>query len=158
MDSHITPKSPKGDFGGFECCYNMKTGMHYGASKTIFQFAKALRKNMTAPEKVIWERICNNQLGVKIRRQHPIHNYIVDYYCHEVKLVIEVDGGIHLSKENMQNDLIREAGLKEYGIEIIRFTNEEVSNEIDIVIEKLSKKIEELKKPKSPLGDLGVWV
>jgi len=124
----------------------MKTAMHYGASKTIFQFAKALRKNMTEAEKVIWERVCNNQLGIRIRRQHPIDNYIADYYCHELKLVIEIDGGIHLSEENQQHDKTREAGLNEYGIEIIRFTNEEVSKEIDIVIEKILLKINELKK------------
>ena len=124
--------------------------MHYGASNKIFEFAKALRKNMTEAEKIVWGRVCNNQLGVRIRRQHPIDNYIADYYCHELKLIIEVDGGIHLSEENKQNDKNREMSLNEHSIEIIRFTNEEVSNEIDVVIEKISLKINELKKKKSP--------
>ena len=93
---------------------NMKTAMHYGASKIIFQFAKDLRKVMTEAEKIIWGRVCNNQLGVRIRRQHPIDNCIADYYCHKLKLVIEIDGGIHLSEENKQKDKIREAGSENY--------------------------------------------
>ena len=124
--------------------------MHYDASNKIFEFAKALRKNMTEAEKIVWGRVCKNQLGVRIRRQHPIDNYIADYYCHELKLKIEVDGGIHLSEKNKQYDKNREMGLNEHGIEIIRFTNEEVSNQIDVVIEKISLKINELKKKKSP--------
>ncbi len=63
----------------------MITDMHYGASKTIFQYADALRKNMTNAEKIIWEEFAKNQLGVRVRRQHPIWKYIADYYCHELK-------------------------------------------------------------------------
>ena len=68
----------------------MSTEMHYGASKQIFQYAEALRKNMTVAEKIIWERLSKNQLAVRIRRQHPIWKYIADYYCHELKFVIEI--------------------------------------------------------------------
>ena len=112
----------------------MATDMHYGASKTIFQYAEALWKNMTATEKIIWERLCNNKLGIRIRRQHPIWKYIADYYCHELRLVIEIDGEIHLTIENKECDINREVTLNEFGIEIIRFTNDEVRNEIEIVI------------------------
>ena len=100
----------------------MATNMHYSASKTIFQYAEVLRKNMTEAEKIVWERLCKNQLGVRIRRQHPIYKYIADYYCHELKLVIEIDGGIHLSKENRQYDVSRDITLNEFGIQIIRFS------------------------------------
>ena len=124
----------------------MATAMHHNASKTIFQFAEVLRKNMTEAEKIVWERLCKNQLGVRIRRQHPIYKYIADYYCHELKLVIEIDGGIHLSKENREYDINRDITLNEFGIQIIRFTNEEVINNIDKIIEEIKKKIEELKK------------
>lgn len=121
---------------------------------------------MTVTEKIIWERLCKNQLGVRIRRQHPVWKYIADYYCHELKLVIEIDGGIHLSKENKEYDVGREITLSEFGIEIIRFTNDQVTNEIEHVIEVIGEKIAELKKNKSksliseeklvksPLGDL----
>ncbi len=124
----------------------MATNMHYSASKTIFQYAEVLRKNMTEAEKIIWERLCKNQLDVRIRRQHPIFNFIADYYCHELKLVIEIDGGIHLSKENREYDINRDTTLNEFGIQIIRFTNDQVINNIDGIIREIKNKIEELRK------------
>jgi very-short-patch-repair endonuclease len=127
----------------------MVTDMHYGASKPIFQYAEALRRNMTVAEKIIWERLCKNQLGVRIRRQHPVWKYVADYYCHELKLVIEIDGGIHLTKENKEYDVGREITLNEFGIKIIRFTNDQVINELEHVIEIIAGKITELKKNKS---------
>lgn len=123
----------------------MATDMHYGASKTIFQYAEVLRKNMTEAEKIVWEKLCKNQLDVRIRRQHPIYKYIADYYCHEIKLVIEIDGGIHLAKENKEYDISRDITLAEFGIKILRFTNDQVLNNIHKVIEEIKNKIEELK-------------
>jgi imidazole glycerol-phosphate synthase subunit HisF len=125
---------------------NMATNMHFRASKTIFQYAEALRKNMTQTEKIIWERLSKNQLGVKVRRQHPIENYIADFYCHELKLIIEIDGEIHLLKENRDYDINRDVTLNDVGIEIIRFPNNQVINGIERVIEEIKKKIEELKQ------------
>ena len=120
--------------------------MHYGASKIIFQYAETLRKNMTQSEKIIWEKVCRNQLGVRIRRQHPVWKYIADYYCHEVKLVIEIDGDIHLSREIKEYDINRDVTLNEFGIDIVRFTNNEVVSGIDKVIIEIKQKIEELKQ------------
>ncbi len=119
--------------------------MNYGASKTIFQYAEVLRKNMTEAEKIVWERLCKNQLDVRIRREHPIFKYIADYYCHELKLVIEIDGEVHLSKANSEYDISRDITLNEFGIQIIRFTNAQVTSGIEQVIERIKKKIEELK-------------
>lgn len=146
----------------------MATEMHYGALKQIFQFAEALRKNMTVAEKIIWERLCPAYGGsVRIRRQHPVWKYIADFYCHELKLVIEIDGGVHLIKENKEYDIGREIALNEFGIEIIRFTNDQVINEIEHVLKVISHKITEIKMmkseniideenlDKSPSGDLG---
>ena len=124
----------------------MSTSMHFGATKIIFQHAQQLRKKMTDAEKIIWEKLCNKQLGVKIRRQHPIWKFIADYYCHEIKLVIEIDGGIHLLEENKEYDISREVTLNEFGIEIIRFSNDQVVKEIESVIEKIKEKIAELKE------------
>ena len=124
----------------------MSTSMHYGATMEIFQIAERLRRDMTAPEKIIWDRVCKNQLGVRIRRQHPIWKFIADFYCHEVKLVIEIDGGIHLSSENKEYDISRDAILKEFKIDILRFNNDEVINEPDLVIEKIKRTIETLKQ------------
>jgi len=112
----------------------------------IFQIAERLRRDMTATEKIIWDRVCKNQLGVRIRRQHPIWKFIADFYCHEVKLVIEIDGGIHLRSENKEYDISRDIILKEFKIEILRFTNDEVINEPDLAIEKIRSTIETLKQ------------
>jgi len=120
--------------------------MHYGATMETFQIAERLRREMTAAEKILWERVCKNQLGVRIRRQHPIWKFIADFYCHEVKLVIEIDGGIHLHSVNKEYDISRDIILKEFQIEILRFTNNQVNNEPDLVIEKIKRTIELLKQ------------
>jgi very-short-patch-repair endonuclease len=124
----------------------MATSMHYGASKQIFQFAEVLRKNMTEAEKIIWEKLCKNQLGVRIRRQHPVWKFIADFYCHELKLIIEIDGGIHLTSENKEYDISRDITLNELRIQIIRFTNDQVINETDMVIEEIKRTIAVLKQ------------
>ena len=112
----------------------------------IFQIAERLRRDMTTTEKILWERICKSQLGVRIRRQHPVWKFIADFYCHEVKLVIEIDGGIHLRTENKEYDISRDIILKEFQIEILRFTNDEVINEPDLVVEKIKRTIGSLKQ------------
>ena len=124
----------------------MSTSMHYGAPAEIFQIAERLRRDMTITEKILWDRVCRNQLGVRIRRQHPVWKFIADFYCHGVKLVIEIDGGIHLHSENKEYDISRDIILKEFQIEILRFTDEEVNNETDLVIEKIKKTIELLRQ------------
>ncbi len=124
----------------------MSTSMHYGAPMEIFQIAERLRRDMTATEKIIWDRVCKNQLGVRIRRQHPVWKFIADFYCHEVRLVIEIDGGIHLRSENKEYDISRDIILKDFKIEILRFTNDEVIDETDLVIEKIKRTIEILKQ------------
>jgi cyclase len=120
--------------------------MHYGAQKEIFQIAERLRRDMAITEKMIWEKVSKKQLGVHIRRQHPVWKFIADFYCHEVKLVIEIDGGIHLRSENKEYDISRDIILKEFRIEILRFTNDEVMKDINLVIEKIKSTIEKLKQ------------
>jgi len=109
--------------------------MFYNASPDIFQKAKVLRHNMTEAEEILWERLRRKQLGVRFKAQHPIERFIADFYCHQSKLVIEVDGKIH--KYQKEYDYGREAEIEKYGIKIIRFTNDEVINDVDRVIEKI---------------------
>ncbi|WP_417200719.1 endonuclease domain-containing protein [Bizionia sp.] len=105
-----------------------------------------LRKNMTEPEKMLWDRLSNNQLeGLKFRRQHPILFYIADFYCHALHLIIEIDGGYHESSEQKEKDVARTELLKSNGITLIRFTNDEVLNHVDDVITRLSSTITILK-------------
>jgi very-short-patch-repair endonuclease len=109
--------------------------MFYGAKRTIFQNACELRKSMTHAEKLLWERLNKNQLGVRFKAQHPIDIFIVDFYCHKHRLVVEVDGEIHLLQK--EYDEGRTAELERFDLKLIRFTNDEVENDIDRVVEKI---------------------
>jgi very-short-patch-repair endonuclease len=106
--------------------------MFYGAKVKIFEHAYHLRKNMTSAEKKLWSLISNNQLGVRFKAQHPINKFIVDFYCHKEKLVIEIDGPIHITQKGY--DIERTEDLKNFGIKIIRFTNKEVEEDIERVL------------------------
>ena len=124
----------------------MATSMHYGAKKATFQFAYQLRKNLTPAEKFLWEYLKKKSLGLRFKCQHPTWIYVVDFYCHPIKLVIEVDGSVHLLEEIHQNDQDRETNLKGFGLTIIRFTNDEVIDNIENVIQRIEHKILELTK------------
>ena len=103
---------------------------------------KKLRSNMTEPEIILWSRIKNKQiLGLKFRRQHSIGPYIVDFYCPDIRLAIEVDGGHHNQEENIIYDEERTAYLNSLNIKVIRYWNNEVAKEINNVIEDLINKI-----------------
>lgn len=79
-----------------------------GADNIIFQNAKSLRNTQTAAEKLLWGGLSGSQLGCKFRRQHPLGLYIADFYTHQYKLVIEIDGSIHNLPEVLQNDFEKE--------------------------------------------------
>jgi very-short-patch-repair endonuclease len=116
----------------------IERNMYFGAKKDIILRARELRKDMTAAEEVLWNRLRRKQInGFIFRRQHPIDIFIVDFYCHELKLVIEVDGGIHTEIKVAEYDKGREAEIERFGLKIIRFTNHEVFNNIEIVIKKV---------------------
>ena len=101
------------------------------------QIRSQLRANMPKPEQVLWQRIRRKQLGVKFRRQHGIGRYIVDFYCAELNLVIEIDGDSHFSDEGKEKDTIRDAFMEALGIKVLRFTNEEVMKQTESVLERL---------------------
>ncbi len=108
--------------------------MFYAASRNTFAMARVLRKNMTDTEKILWKRLKDKGIfKVKFRRQHPVDIFVLDFYCHELKLAIEVDGEIHLSTETREYDDGRTYELEKYGIKIIRFTNEQIFENLDYV-------------------------
>ena len=112
--------------------------LHLGAREQTHRNAKDLRRRQTEAEEKLWSLLRNRQLkGKKFRRQHALENYVADFYCHEVKLVIELDGGIHEEQEQKEYDLDRTSVLKEYGIKVIRFKNEEVVSNLDVVLDKI---------------------
>src|ERR1700752_5027339 len=100
---------------------------YYNAPIEKQNLAKEFRKELTFAEDRFWQIVRNRKLfNLKIRRQHPIGPFITDFYCHELKLVIEVDGGIHLAQHIKQRDISREYYLRTLGLSVIRFTNEDV--------------------------------
>jgi acetylglutamate kinase len=131
----------------------MKDNMYYGAGHLIFQRAEELRNRMTPAEESLWRHLHINEWKLKFRRQHPISNYVVDFYCHTIKLVIELDGGIHEVEEVKILDKEREENLKALGLTVIRFKNEMVFNDRKKVLETISNHIKLLQSPS--LGDRG---
>jgi len=121
------------------------SNMFYGAIKPIFQRAEELRKNPTHEEFLLWQYLKANKMGVRFKRQHPISMYIADFYCHELQIVIEVDGSVHNLKEVKESDAIREDDIKSFGIKVIRFTNSEIRNNIEGVIKELESILNEIR-------------
>ena len=114
--------------------------MFYNASPIIFERANTLRNKMTTAETKLWEYLRGRRiLNLRFRAQHPLNKFIADFYCHSLKLIIEVDGDIHKSKEQREYDIGREAEIDGLGIKVIRFKNDEIENSINLVIDKNKK-------------------
>jgi len=119
--------------------------------------AKKLRKDMTFGEVLLWNQLKLNQLwGFDFDRQRCIDNYIVDFYCKELMLVIEIDGMSHNSEEAFLKDEMRENRLKSFGITVIRFTESEVKYDMDNVIRAIEGAVIDIikrnPKVKLPVG------
>ena len=107
-----------------------------GTTQEIQQAAQKLRKNLTPPEARLWEALRNKQLeGLRFRCQHPVGNFILDFYCPSCKLVVEVDGQIHARQTDY--DDARTAKLAEYDYKVLRFTNEQVMNDLPKVLAEI---------------------
>jgi len=109
-------------------------------TKEKLQRAKELRRDMTPAEKMLWEELRANKLGVHFRRQQIIQGFIVDFYCHKVSLVIEVDGDIHDLQQ--EEDAKREKALSELGLRVIRFRNDEIARDTSGVVERIKQLLE----------------
>ena len=96
-----------------------------------------MRKEQTPQEEKLWFELRHSKLGVKFKRQHSIGGYITDFYCREYKLIVEIDGGIHNTKENQEYDKIRDDYFRELGYKILRIPNREVDEDIEKVLEKI---------------------
>ena len=118
--------------------------MFYKARPLIFENARELRNKVTPAEQIFWLRLKEQLPEYKFRRQHPISIYVADFYCHKLKLVIEIDGQVHDSPEAQLDDEKRQKDLENLNVTVIRFTNEQVKTEIESVIEIVSSTIEKL--------------
>ena len=124
---------------------------HLLYNKSLLPFASENRKQMTKAEACLWKYALRaKQLGYTFNRQRPVLNYIADFMCKELKLIIEVDGYTHLLKDVIDNDIIRQQRLENVGFKVIRFKDEEVLKEINRVREVIQITIEELKKINPP--------
>ena len=108
------------------------------------EYARNLRKNSTLSEVILWQNIKRKALGVQFHRQVPMLNYIVDFYCHEIGLAIEIDGNSHDYK--FLYDARRQGRLEKEGVKFIRFSNEEVKKELFNVLLALKEKVKELRE------------
>jgi len=122
--------------------------MFYGASPNTFDKARLLRNNMTEAEKIVWDKLKNRKVfKARFRRQHPVGSFIVDFYCHEYKLAIEIDGEIHLKTEVNEYDDGRTHDIEKFGIKILRFTNNEVFTNLNKIIVEILKTIAVFEPP-----------
>jgi very-short-patch-repair endonuclease len=114
--------------------------IYYGAKPEILRLAGELRRSMTHSEKLMWSYLRDRRVeGFRFRRQHPINEFIVDFFCYEAKLAIEIDGSIHNMTAQYERDKERTKILERFGIRVIRFTNDEVEKNSERVIHELRK-------------------
>ncbi len=119
--------------------------LFFDSSENIVTNAKELRQRQTTAEKILWSYLRNRKLnGNKFRRQHYIKTYIVDFYCAEKMLSVELDGGIHSTKEQKEYDKSRTSTLIELGITELRFKNEEIEQDVFSVLNKIKTELNKI--------------
>jgi very-short-patch-repair endonuclease len=122
-----------------------ETHLHKQLHPAIKQRSRQLRQPLTPAEQKLWQILRNRGLeGYKFRRQHPIGRYIVDFYCVQTRLVIEVDGGIHLTQE--ASDAVRTKWLESSGCTVIRFYNTDINHNIEAVETRILEVCKDLEK------------
>jgi very-short-patch-repair endonuclease len=128
--------------------------LHAGAEPRLFKHARELRREMTEAEKVLWKHLrARRFMNLKFRRQHPILEFVADFYCHELKLVVEVDGKYHEEDDAAYYDKERTKELQRYGFTVVRFSNDEILNDVENVLRQLSDFVARLRNasPQTPL-------
>ena len=108
--------------------------------------ARRLRRNSTLAEILLWQQIKGRKLGVQFHRQVPLDEFIVDFYCHELLLAIEIDGATHDNPENYASDIERQKRLESFGVQFIRVEDHEVKINMDGVMKYLSAEVRKLIK------------
>jgi imidazole glycerol-phosphate synthase subunit HisF len=114
-----------------------KFSMYHNTTSQIHEMAKKLRHRETEAEAILWKQLKGGKSKFKFRRQHPIDKFIADFYCHQAQLVIEIDGGYHNKEDISIHDADRTSVLEQDGLFVLRYTNEEVINKIEVVVNKI---------------------
>ncbi len=119
--------------GGF-----MSRSITLDYNRSFKDISRKLRKNMTEPEMLLWSRLRKKQiLGIQFLRQKPLFNFIVDFYAHQCRLVVECDGSQHFDHEHQTNDIERDTILSSQGVFVLRFTNIEIINSLNDVVQNI---------------------
>ena len=113
----------------------------------LVPLAKQLRKNMTLGEIALWREIKRKKLGFQFSRQIPIDQYIVDFYCKDLRLAIEVDGSIHFKEGHQEKDEKRQHRLESLGVKVMRFSDTDVKNNLSWVLNEIRDEINRLILP-----------
>jgi very-short-patch-repair endonuclease len=116
----------------------------------LLERAREMRHPQTPAEATLWHGIRNRNLGYKFRRQHPIDRFIIDFYCAQAKLCIELDGESHLEADQMEYDAARTEYLEYLGYKVIRFTNNDVRYNVQAVVDEIVRVIESRLSSPSP--------
>jgi very-short-patch-repair endonuclease len=119
--------------------FNIMT-KHYN-KKTEQEKRRSLRKNMTYCEKIVWLHLRKKQLGYRFLRQYSVDHFVIDFYCPELKLAIEIDGDVHEIPEQIDYDKSRQKYLEAFGIKFVRIKNEEFLGNPNKAFDKIEKKI-----------------
>jgi very-short-patch-repair endonuclease len=113
-------------------------GVQRKTSRAVRTRAKELRKEQTEAERMLWRVLRARSVnGLKFRRQHPLDGFVLDFFCPEVRLCVELDGGIHDAQQ--ERDAERTAQLEARGLRVIRFRNEEVEDDMPSVLRRIAK-------------------
>ncbi|HUW07646.1 MAG TPA: endonuclease domain-containing protein [Williamwhitmania sp.] len=116
--------------------------MYCNATDSTIAMARELRQRPTEAEKILWQALRQKRLGYRFRRQHPIDRFIADFYCHPLRLIIEVDGGYHNSLSQREHDEDRSYEIMlNYDLKVIRFTNEQVMQDLLQVVARIQLEI-----------------
>ena len=127
---------------------SVERDMYFGAKPDLFKLAKEMLKNPTQSERVLWNILRKYRIkGFLFRQQHPIYIFIADFYCHKIKLVVEVDGDVHFNDESQEHDDGCTGEMEKFGIKVIRFTNEQVLYNQDIILKQINEFITEIASP-----------
>ena len=113
---------------------------HYN-KKSEQEKRRSLRNNTTYCEKIVWLHLRKRQLGYRFLRQYSVDHFVIDFYCPELKLAVELDGDVHDLPEQKEHDIARQKYLEEFGIKFVRITNEEFLGNPNKAFSKIEKKI-----------------
>jgi very-short-patch-repair endonuclease len=111
------------------------------------QKRRTLRNNAPRAERIIWEKLRKHQIdGARFLRQYSVEKFVLDFYCPEIKLAIEIDGSSHFTDEAKRYDAFRQGCIERFGISFLRFTNAEIYNALDAVVMKIKTTVEERRR------------